>query len=579
MGERVERRLAAILAADVVGYSRHLGADEAGTLARLSALRERVLLPLLAEHGGRLFKTMGDGFLAEFPSAVQALGCALAIQSRQAERRAAGDGPLELRIGLHQGDVVVEGEDLLGDGVNIAARLEPLAEAGGISLSARVREDVTGKIDIAPEDLGEQSLKNIAIPARVFRIPPPRAGIISSTPTVPDRPSIAVLPFTNMSGDPEQEYLADGVVEDIITALSRYRWFFVIARNSSFTYKGRAVDVKQVGRELGVRYVLEGSVRKAGNRVRITGQLIEAATGHHIWADRFDGELADIFELQDRITGSIVGAVEPSLQRAEINRASMKPTENLDAYDFYLRALSQNVIGTRSANDDAITVLNQAILLDPNYVLARAFLSWVYMARSSSGWSSKADDAVGITLAREVTSVASSADAVSLAHAAHALSHLAHDYDQALAMIGRAISLNDNSAQILNRAGWVSLHCLNTDQAVDFFSRAARLSPLDPEMPFIYWGLGQAHVMAGRTEEGIPLLQRAVGEKPNWAGGYRVIILAMVRLGRLDEAKEAANRLLDIDPSFRLANLNIPYRSEAFAEELKSALRTAGIPD
>ena len=332
MGE-VNRRLAGIVAADVVGYSAMVGADEPGTLARVRALRTDVIEPLAATHGGRLFKTTGDGFFVEFASAVQALRCAIAIQDTL---RAQADG-LRLRIGVHQGEVVPEGDDLMGDGVIIAARLEPLAEPGGICISSRVREDASGKMALEVDDLGEPALKNIAAKIRVFRV---RLSAAERPPLpLPDKPSLVVLPFQNMSGDPEQEYFADGMVEDITTALSRIRSLFVIARNSAFTYKGRAVDVRQVGRELGVRYVLEGSVRKAGSRVRITGQLVDAATGAHLWADRFDGTLEDVFDLQDQVTASVVAAIEPNLLKAEIQRAQRKPTENLQAYDLMLRAL------------------------------------------------------------------------------------------------------------------------------------------------------------------------------------------------------------------------------------------------
>ena len=325
------RRLAGILAADVVGYSAMVGTDEPATLAHVRVLRGDLVEPLATAHGGRLFKTTGDGFLAAFASAVQALRCAIAIQHAL---HAQPDG-LRLRIGVHQGEVVAEGDDLLGDGVIIAARLEPLAEPGGICISARVREDAAGKMALEVDDLGTPALKNIATRIQVFRVR--LSAIERAAVPLPDRPSIAVLPFQNMSGDPEQEYFADGIVEEIITGLSRIPSFFVIARNSSFAYKGKSPDIRQVGRELGVRYVLEGSVRKAGTRVRITGQLIDATTGAHLWADRFEGNLTDIFELQDQVTISVVGAIEPRVRKAEIERALRKPTENLEAYDLVLR--------------------------------------------------------------------------------------------------------------------------------------------------------------------------------------------------------------------------------------------------
>src|SRR5215472_17421090 len=346
--ERVERKLAAILAADVAGYSRLMGADEEGTLARLKAHRRELIDPKIGEHKGRVVKTTGDGLLVEFGSVIDALRCAMEIQTGMAERKTVGppDPQIAFRIGIHQGDVVVEDGDIFGDGVNVAARLEGLAEPGCICVSARVQEDAAGRLDLTFEDMGEQTLKNIARPVRAYRVvtavgaPPTQ---VRSGPDLPDKPSIAVLPFANMSGDPEQEYFADGMVEEIITALSRIRWLFVIARNSTFTYKGQATDVKQVGRELGVRYVLEGSVRRAGGRVRITAQLIDAANGTHLWADRFDSPLEDVFDLQGRVASSVAGVIEPTLRQAEIQRANRKPTGSLDAYDFYLRALAKSV--------------------------------------------------------------------------------------------------------------------------------------------------------------------------------------------------------------------------------------------
>jgi TolB-like protein/class 3 adenylate cyclase len=339
-GNRTERRLAAILAADVVGYSRLIGADEDGTLDRLRSIRAELIDPTIAAHRGRLVKTTGDGLLVEFASVVDALRCATDWQAGMAGRSAGtSDERIEFRIGINVGDVVVEDGDIFGDGVNVAARLEALADPGRICVSARVQEDAAGRLDLAFADLGEQSLKNIARAVRAYRVIPasiavaPKARTIEDAPALalPDKPSLAVLAFQNMSGDPEQEYFVDGLVEDITTAIARLPWLFVIARNSSFTYKGKSVDVKQIGRELGVRYVLEGSVRKAANRVRITGQLIDTATGAHIWADRIDGALDDIFELQDRVASSVAGAIEPKLRLAEIERATRKPTDSLDA--------------------------------------------------------------------------------------------------------------------------------------------------------------------------------------------------------------------------------------------------------
>ena len=363
--ERVERRLAAILAADVAGYSRLMGTDEAGTLSRLRAHRRELIDPNIAEHKGRIVKTTGDGMLVEFPSVVEAVSCAAEVQRGMAKRNA--DIPfeqrIEFRIGIHQGDIIVEDGDIFGDGVNLAARLEGLAEPGGICVSARVRSDATGKVDVAFDDLGDQQVKNIARPVHVFSIRLGSGAVSAPAPpplALPGKPSIAVLPFQNMSGDAEQEYFADGMVEEIITALSRIRWLFVIARNSTFTYKGQAVDVKRVGRELGVRYVLEGSVRKGGNRVRITAQLIEAETGAHLWADRFDGSLADVFDLQDQVATGVAGVIEPTLQAAEIRRSSERPKSDLTAYDLYLRALSAITSGEKTGYIEALDLLGRA---------------------------------------------------------------------------------------------------------------------------------------------------------------------------------------------------------------------------
>jgi len=341
--ERAERKLTAILAADVAGYSRLMGTDEEGTLAQLKAHRRALVDPKIAEHRGRIVKTTGDGMLVEFASVVDALRCAVEVQRGMAERNAElpQDKRIEFRVGINVGDIIIDGDDIYGDGVNVAAPLENLAEPGGICVSARVQEDAAGKLEIAFENAGEQRLKNIERPVRIYHVRP-SGSPASQRPSLPlpDKPSIAVLPFQNMSGDPEQEYFADGIVDEIITALSRFRSLFVIARNSSFTYKGKAVDVKQVGRELGVRYVLEGSVRKAANRVRITGQLVDAATGAHLWADRFEGGHEDIFDLQDRVTASVVGEIAPKVEQAEIERAQRKPTESLDAHDHYLRGMA-----------------------------------------------------------------------------------------------------------------------------------------------------------------------------------------------------------------------------------------------
>ena len=379
------RRLAAILAADVAGYSRLMGADEEGTLARLKASRAALIDPTIAEHKGRIVKTTGDGLLVEFASVVDAMRCATEWQRGMAERNAeeATDVRITWRVGVNLGDVIIDDDDIHGDGVNIAARLEAMAEPGGICVSGTVRDHIGERLDLALDDMGEQTLKNIAQPIHVFRVlaekkPMPEPAALP----LPDKPSIAVLPFQNMSGDPEQEYFADGMVEEIITALSKIRWFFVIARNSTFTYKGHAVDVKQVGRELGVRYVLEGSVRKSGNRIRVTAQLVEAATGNHVWAERYDRDLADIFAVQDEITERVVAAIEPELYAAEYTRSQSKPPDSLDAWECVIRALSLIGQGTRDENTEAEALCRRAIALAPGYGRAHSLLAWVLLRRT-----------------------------------------------------------------------------------------------------------------------------------------------------------------------------------------------------
>jgi len=397
--EHVERRLAAILAADVAGYSRLMGANEEGTLAQLKSIRRALVDPTISAHRGRIVKTTGDGMLVEFASAVDAMRNAFAIQRGMAERNTAvsQDQRIEFRVGIHVGDVIFDENDIFGDGVNIAARLEGIAEPGGIYISDDAYRQVRGKVDIACDDMGPQPLKNIAEPMRAWRVrltgESPSAAQSGSAVgqsqalPLPDKPSIAVLPFQNMSGDPEQEYFADGIVEDIITALSRFKALFVIARNSSFTYKGRAIDVKQVGRELGVRYVLEGSVRKAANRVRITGQLIDSSTGGHLWADRFDGGLDDIFNLQDQVTESVVGAIAPAVETAEIARGKRKPTESLDAYALYLRGSARLYqFAGQQANAEALRLFNSAIKLDPDFASAYGRAASLYAFAKGYGW-------------------------------------------------------------------------------------------------------------------------------------------------------------------------------------------------
>jgi TolB-like protein len=583
--ERVERRLTAILAADVAGYSRLMGTDEEGTLTQLKAHRRALVDPKIAEHRGRIFKTTGDGMLVKFASVVDALRCAVEVQGGMIERNK--DVPqekrIEFRMGIHQGDIVVESGDIFGDGVNVAARLERLAEPGGICVSGRVQEDARGKLELAFEDAGEQSLKNIAWPVHLYRVRPSGAAAITrpSLP-LPDKPSIAVLPFQNMSGDPEQEYFADGIVEEIITALSRFRQLFVIARNSTFTYKGRAVDVKQVGRELGVRYVLEGSVRKAANRVRITGQLVDALTGAHLWADRFDGALGDIFELQDNVTASVVGAIAPKLQEAEIERANRKPTESLDAYDYFLRGMARMHQFSRDANAEALRLFYQAINLDHDFASAYGMAAWCYVQRRDSGWVTNRRQEIAETarLARRAAELGRN-DAVALGTGGIALTFVVGELDEGATMIERALELNPNLATTWLFSGWQRISLGEPDVAIEHLARAIRLSPFDPLTFLVHDGLAHAHFFAGRYEDALSWGQKAIQGRPNWRAGMRILAAAAALGGRLKEAQQAMARVRENDPTWRLSHVR-KIRSLSRPEDLaklEEGLRKAGLPE
>jgi TolB-like protein len=583
--KRVQRRLAAILATDVVGYSRLMEQDEAGTLARLKARRKEVLEPLVARHRGRIFKVMGDGALVEFSSAVDAVECAVQLQEGMASANGAvpEDRRIVLRIGVNLGDVMVERSDLYGDGVNIAARLEAIAEPGGICISAKVHNEVRRKSPLDCEDLGEQQLKNIAAPVHVYNVrltgpaaPAPR-GL-----ALPDKPSIAVLPFNNMSGDPEQEYFADGMVEDIITDLSRFRNLFVIARNSSFTYKGRAVDVKQVGRELGVRYVLEGSVRKAANRLRITGQLIDASTGAHLWAERFDGGLEDVFELQERMASSVIGAIAPKLEQAEIARARGKPTGSLDAYDYYLRGMESVYRWTKEGAEEALRLYYRAIELDPEFAAAYGMAAWCYYWRMVNSWmtSRRQENVEVVRLARKAADLGKD-DAVALSFGGFAIGYVAGELVEGAALVDRAIALNPNLAAAWCASGLLKTRLGDPDLGIEHLANAMRLSPLDPLTTFMENFTAIAHFYADRHDKAWPLAEKVVRKQPNYLGALRVAAASNACAGRLEEARSFIARALQLDPEMRLSNLRdrIGWHTPKDFAKLVGALRKAGLPE
>jgi adenylate cyclase len=590
-GARVERRLAAILAADVAGYSRLMGADEEGTLARLKACRKALVDPKISEYRGRIVKTTGDGMLVEFGSAVDAVRCAVEVQRGMAISNL--DIPetkrIEFRIGIHVGDIIIDDNDIFGDGVNIAARLEGIADPGGICVSDDAHRQIRGKTEIAYDDLGHQSLKNISEPMRAWRARPaanatPAAiAVDRPTPTLalPDKPSIAVLPFTNMSGDPEQEYFADGMVEDIITALSRMTWLFVIARNSSFTYKGKAVDIKQVGRELGVRYVLEGSVRKAGNRVRITGQLIDAATGTHLWADRFDGALEDVFELQDEVTTNVIGAISPKLEQAEIERARHKPTEKLAAYDYFLRGMANIYQGTKDANLDALANFQKAVATDPHFATAHGMCAYCYVWRKANGWTT--DPKQETILAEQSSRTAARLgfdDAVALCEAGFALAFVAGQLDDGAALIDRALTLNPNLATAWRFSGYVRVFLGQPDLAIEHLQRAVRLSPLDPLIFIVQNGIVLAHFFAGRYEEALSWAQTTLRQNPNYAAAIIMAAVSGALAGREEETRKAVARLRELNPDVGLSNFEgvWPLRRPEDLAAFGKGLQLTGLP-
>jgi TolB-like protein/class 3 adenylate cyclase len=580
-----QRRLAAIVSADVAGYSRLMGRDESGTLAALKDVLQEVVDPAIAMHGGRVVKTTGDGLLLEFASVVNAVRCAVEVQMAMADRSAEipEDRRITFRIGVNLGDIIVEGDDIFGDGVNVAARLQEIAPRGGICISGRVHEDVRDRLATAFEGGGTQTLKNIARPVQVWRWQPGRAvGPKPAALPLPDKPSIAVLPFQNMSGDPEQEYFADGMVDDITTALSRFKSLFVIARNSSFSYKGKSPDIRQVGRDLGVRYVLEGSVRKAGGKVRITGQLIDAATGAHLWADRFEGSLEDIFDLQDQVTTSVVGAVAPKLDQAEIERAKRKPTESLDAYDYYLRGVADVQRLTKQSNETALRLFYMAIEIDINFASALAMASRCYTLRKTNRWmmDPAQETAEAVRLARRAIEVGKG-DAVALCYAGYALVHAAYELESGAAIIERAIALNPHLAIAWQLSGTVQAFLGRSEVAIEHTMRAMRLSPLDPSLSLMQSSLALAYFIAGRYDDASIWSDRAMQEGTSFLPAFRMAVASKALAGRQEEARNALGRMLQIDPTARISNSaeRALFRRIQDVTRFGDGLRKAGLPE
>src|SRR5438067_9079841 len=586
--DQTKRKLAAILAADIAGYSRLMGTDEEGTLARLKLLRRELIDPKNKQHRGRIVKTTGDGILIEFPSVVDAVRCAIEVQQGMVERNA--DVPkekrIEFRVGVNLGDVMIEGRDLYGDGVNIAARLEALAEPGGICISRTVLSHARDKVSFDVEDAGEQTLKNIARPVHVYRIIIPSQRPAMRKPEVlalalPDKPSVAVLPFTNMSGDPEQEFVSDGVAEDVITALSHYPSLFVIARNSSFTYKGRAVDVKQVGRELGVRYVLEGSVRKAGNRIRVTSQLLEAGTSNHVWAERYDRDLADIFSVQDELTQALTTALAPAIADAELRRAMRKPPESLDAWAAYQRGLWHLSKATPDDDATAEKFFKQAIDLDPAFAGGYSALALyqlqaaaIYQKRDLRNAQRSAE-----ALARRAVAL-DDADAEARSCLGWAL-QACGDAEGALAEIERALSMSPNLAIAHGHRGATLIFAGRQTEGHTALETCIRLDPRDPYLAVRLLHVACGLYFCGEYAASIEASKRLIRSYPDFPMVYRWSAAALGQLGRTTEASEALQKAVSRAPG--AFDMYVRSRAPWFRPEdhdhLVNGLRKAGWKD
>ena len=591
-GEPVERRLAAVLAADVAGYSRLMGRDEERTLANLKSFRKTLVDPAIAAHRGRIVKTTGDGMLVEFASAVDAARCAVEVQRSMAVRNAdvPQDLRIEFRIGIHVGDIIIDDNDIFGDGVNIAARLEGIAEPGGVCISDDAHRQVRGKIDIALDDIGEQTLKNIAEPMRAWRIRlagGAASAIRSSLPPIrvqdlalPDKPSIVVLPFDNMSAEPGQDYLADGIVEAITAALSCIRSFFVIARSSAFTYKGRATNARDIGKELGVAYLLEGSVQKAGNRLRIIVQLIETEGGAHVWSSRFDGAIDDFFDLEDRITEQVAGALQPSIRIAEIERSRRKRPQDLSCYDFTMRAMPHVWALEKDESAKALELLEKALAIDPAYPLALSLAGWCHAQRSVYNW---ADDiAVSHAMARSLAERAAemSGDDPIILAVLGAVHTFVRNHGTARVLLERAVTLDPNAAWAWSRLGWLENYSDQPERAIANFERALRLSPIDPMNFNNYVGIGSAHEITEEYDRAAAFYRRALEERPNASWIYRNLAPVLSGAGRFEEAKQAFADLMRSYPDLTVSKFKqAMVFSAPTLDRMAENLRKLGLPE
>jgi adenylate cyclase len=580
----MERRLAAILLTDMVDYSRLIGRDEAGTLARQNAHREEIFDPKIATHGGRIVKTTGDGLLVEFTSAVKAVQCAIELQQALAASEAAlADGPLiQYRIGINLGDIVADGDDILGDGVNVAARLEGLAKPGGVCISGNVHDQLAGKLDIGFKDAGEQTVKNVSRPVRVWQWESDQSSHVlqkaDGSPSLPDKPSIAVLPFYNLSGDLEQAYFSDGITDDIITDLSKISGLFVIARNSAFVYKGRAVDVKQVARELGVRYILEGSVRKGGAKVRINAQLIDAANANHLWAERYDGDLQDIFSLQDQITESIVATLAVTLTRAEQDRAIRKDAGNLQAYDYVLRGNAEHHLMTKDGNIRARENFEHAINIDPNHAPAYAGLAWVLVHDFNQWGASPEVLNQALEYARKAVRLD---DSLAKAHMVLGDVYLwTKQNDQAVDEGRKAISLDPSYADGHFALAVYLRYAGKLEEALEEHKIALRYNPMYGHRLY-YVTLGHTYYTLKQYEAAVRAAQQAASHGTNHISIHRLLAIAYAQLGRMEDARRHSVEAMDCDPNFSIRAWadRTPHKFRADIDHYIDGMRKAGLPD
>jgi adenylate cyclase len=584
-GSKVEHRFAVIMCADVVGYSRLMGIDEEGTLAALNAVRRNLVDPTIAAHKGRIVRSMGDGLLVEFNSVVDAVTCAVKVQSEMPEptEETPDDRRIQFRVAIAMGDVVTDGDLIYGQGVDTAARLESLTQPGGINVSRAVRDQVRDRLPIAFEDLGEHEVKNVARPVRAFRIVTDKPGSAArkKAAAAPERPGLVVLPFQNLGGDAEAESFLDSVAEDLITELARARWFSVVARNTSFGYKGKGVDSKQLARELGVRYVVEGSLRKAGNRMRISCQLVEAASGQHLWAERFDGTLEDSFDLQDQITESLIGSVGPVLRGAEVERARRKPEASQDVYDLVCRAIPSTFAETAEDNQEALRLLDLALETDPSYPTANALAAWCRQQRHLMNWTGGQEDDREAAKRLARVAIAEGGDVpLALVVAGAVRAALTRDHDSALAAVDRAMMINTNSAVVLGFDAVTRCLCGAYDKTIEHAEKAIHLSPLEPLVYHAAFALALACLFKGRNEEAVTHARKAIEGNRNFAFPYCVLALGCARLGQREEAAQAVRGLVNAAPNFRIGTLRkIRFADAARLQTDLELLRVARLPE